>query len=246
MSNIGKEFRLAEFFDRADNRTIILDTSSLASVGLAQDMAKSWERLDEVAGQFDALIVSAAQINRLSEKFNGSTFIARLDWTNLFRMDSFVLPPTEIKHIPIVDPDDIFSFGATAAVCYLLFGYDEEIEAKMIEYISGITRACYKSGIPLLVDIYPNGPKITRVNFDASVVLASSMMQEAGVDVLIVPPISAEKIKEMQRFIKIPILGRAETKKDSGFFIDNNCPGVCLSLKTSIEEIPDIRKIVHK
>ncbi|MFC1524950.1 hypothetical protein ACFL5I_01025 [Planctomycetota bacterium] len=245
MSNIGKEFRLAEFFNKLDNRTLLLDTSDLASLGLTEVAARLWPSLEKLDNQLDALIVNPGQMTRLAERLKGKSLITRLDWTNLLRTQDFILPATEIKHVAVATPEDVFSLGATAAVCYLLFGYDENMESSMIEYIATITRTCYKLGLPLLVDIYPTGPKITKVNFDAAVELAASMMQEAGVDVLIIPPVSLEKIKEMQRFIKIPILVRLANKKEAKSFVVNGCAGISLALKTPLQDITAIKKIVH-
>ncbi|MDZ7270471.1 MAG: hypothetical protein ONB17_02545 [candidate division KSB1 bacterium] len=211
--DIGKTIRISDFVHAADGRALLLDTTLPGSIGAVPGLEHTAEALAEVTDIVDGLIVNPGQAEHHAEFLGGrhrASPLVRVDWTNAFRGQDFCLPATEFRHLFISDAEDALALGASAAVASLFLGFDDEAEARNIEALSHLARECTRLALPLVVDIRPIGYKVGPSNFEESVKLGLSFMQELGADVLIIPPCSQGTCATIGGWIAVPVLVRME------------------------------------
>ncbi len=211
--DIGKTIRLSDFIDAADGRALLVDTSLPSSVGALPGLESSAAALQEVTDLVDGVIVNPGQAEHHAHLLGGrrrASALVRVDWTNAFRGQEFCLPVADFRHLFISDAEDALALGASAVVASLFLGFDDEAEARNINALSHLARDCTRMALPLLVDIRPIGPKVGPSNFEESVKLGLSFMQELGADGLIIPPCSASTCATIGSWIAVPVLVRGE------------------------------------
>lgn len=216
--DIGKTIRISDFVDAVDGRALILDTTLPGSVGATPGLEHAAEALQEVTDIVDGLIVNPGQAEHHADLLGGrrrASPLVRVDWSNAFRGQDFCLPASEFKHLFISDAEDAMALGASAAVASFFMGYGDEAEARNIESLSLLARECTRLALPLVVDIRPIGFKVGPHNFEESVKLGLSFMQELGADVLIIPPCSAGTCATIGNWIAVPVLVRLEEFPDN-------------------------------
>ena len=267
----GKELRLSEFINPEDNHSLILDTSIAGSLGAPLGLEDIVEGVGKVVKSLDGIILNPGQLKRLQTLFNGSglpgtsalkgrrespfkriAYICRLDWTNALRKEDFVLPLKRVNHRKIASPSDALSLGSQAGVAYFLLGYDEDLEAEMVNYISMLSRECSRQSFPLIADVRPLGPKVTKANFSQVVKLSVTMLIELGVDALIIPYPGEEALRDLKPALSIPVFVRLEKdeknilRKALNLGLQGAVLGEFLfAQKDPGEIVRKIRKVVH-
>ncbi|MCR4438191.1 MAG: hypothetical protein QHJ34_04010 [bacterium] len=211
--DIGKTIRISDFISAADGRALLLDTTLPASVGATAGLTHIDEVLRKVTEILDGVILNPGQAEHHAELLGGrrrASPLVRVDWSNAYRGPDFCLPAAQFKHLFISDAEDALALGASAAVASLFLGFDDEAEAKNIEALSLLGRDCYRLALPLVVDIRPIGFKVGPGNFEESVKLGVSFMQELGADVLIIPQCETATCATIGSWIAVPVLVRLE------------------------------------
>ncbi|MBC7187950.1 MAG: hypothetical protein H5U38_13030 [Calditrichaeota bacterium] len=217
--DIGKTIRISDFISAADGRALLLDTTLPASVGASPGLTHIDEVLREVTEILDGIIVNPGQAEHHAELLGGrrrASPLVRVDWSNVYRGPDFCLPAAQFKHLFISDAEDALALGASAAVASLFLGFDDEAEAKNIESLSLLARDCYRLALPLVVDIRPIGFKVGPGNFEESIKLGVSFMQELGADVLIIPQCEMATCATIGNWIAVPVLVRLDEIPEAG------------------------------
>ncbi len=130
--------------------------------------------------------------------------LARMDWTNTLRGETFPLPPETATHTSILEPEDALTLGASGMVISFLFGYEEAIEAACLKATVQLALTGKDLGIPLVVEICPGGPHISLPG--KAVELGASFALESGADVIIVPDPGPDSLKTIAAMLSVPWL----------------------------------------
>lgn len=181
-----KMYRLREFANPADGHSLIVDASAGLSLGALPGLENFSAAVRPLLSSVDGLIASPGQASKLAGRTRQDTaLLIRADWTNALRGPHFVLPPETISYIPLLTPQDALDLGASAVVLHFLLGYEEHVEAQCLRATVQLAIAGSQVGMPLLVDVQPNGPRV--VLRDKAIELGVSYALEGGADGVAVP-----------------------------------------------------------
>jgi len=137
----------------------------------------------------DGVIVNKDQVNRLHTYLMGSRapgLIIQIDWKSFYQeLQSPLYENLEIVNSAV---EEAVLLGASSIVSSLIIGYEkDEDEARNLEAISFLARACERAGIPLIIRCLPIGRRVTRENFCRCVELGARVAMEAGADMVAIP-----------------------------------------------------------
>ena len=235
--DIGKTIRMSDFIDSKDGRSILVDTSIASCVGATDGLENLTEALTHMNERVDGIIVNPGQAEHQAEHLGGKSRaapIVRIDWTNGYRSDDFCLPVSHVKWLMISSGTDAVKIGASAVAASLMLGFDDDFEANNIKDLSLRARECQTISLPVIIDIRPIGEKVTENNYEESITLGVSFMQELGADVLIIPDCSPKTYRMIGDWISVPLLLRLDEipplKKVTGFF-ESGLAGIVLTEK---------------
>jgi DhnA family fructose-bisphosphate aldolase class Ia len=185
----SKSYRLCEFINQADKRSLVLDTSGGLALGALPGLECFSTALEPLLPLIDGLVASPGQAPRLIESTRRSGLVVpllvRADWTNAIRPQDFVLPPETIHRVLLLDPSQGLELGASALVLHFLLGHEETIEAGCLRDAVQLAIQGSQVGIPLIIDVQPLGPRI--VLRSQAIALGVSYAIEAGADGVVVP-----------------------------------------------------------
>lgn len=182
----SKAYRLREFINPQDNRSLVLDTSAGLSLGPLPGLEQFSPAVQPVLSLVDGLVASPGQAVRLSGRTrNDAALLVRGDWTNALRESDFVLPTETTSHIPLLDPADALDLGASALVIYFLLGFEEQIEAGCLRETVQLALQGTQVNMPLVVDVQPIGPRV--VLRQKAIELGVSYALEGGADGVAIP-----------------------------------------------------------
>jgi DhnA family fructose-bisphosphate aldolase class Ia len=181
-----KTYRLREFLNTTDGRGLIVDASAGLSLGALPGLEHFVEAVRPILPLVDGLVASPGQARRLSSRVRSeAALLVRGDWTNALRGPDFVLPPETPNFIPLLDPADALSLGASALVHYFLLGYEEHLEAACLRTTVQLALQGSQIGLPLVVDVQPTGPRV--VLRGKAIELGVSYALEGGADGVAIP-----------------------------------------------------------
>ena len=241
-TDIGKTLRIADFIDAGDGRGLLLDTSIASCLGATPGLENLGKVLDALNYSVDGIIVNPGTAERHADLLGGKKRAApliRVDWTNAFRDDHFCLSRSTFRRLHISDAEDARKLGASGVVAGFFMGFGDDAEAENIKTLSHLARECSRMALPLVVDILPLGDKIDRNNFETSVTLGVSFMQELGADALIIPETDAETRMSLREWICPPVLLRLDTiptVQKLTEIVNDGCAGLVLSEKVLAAE----------
>jgi len=182
----SKTYRLKEFINPADGRSLIVDASAGLSLGPLPGLEQFAPAVQQVLPHVDGLVTSPGQMNNITGRTRSdAALLVRADWTNALRGPDFVLPPEKISHIPLLSPLDALDLGASAMVVYFLLGFEEQIEAGCLRNTVQLALEGSRVGMPLIVDVQAIGPRVVLVS--KAIELGVSYALEAGADGVAVP-----------------------------------------------------------
>ncbi len=177
----SKAYRIKEFIDPADGRSLIVDASAGLSLGPLPGLEQFAPAVEPVLPLVDGLVASPGQAGKLTGRTRAdAALLVRADWTNALRGPEFVLPPETISHIPLLTPMDALDLGASALVTYFLLGFEEQIEAGCLRNTVQLALQGTKVGMPLIVDVQAIGPRV--VLGSKAIELGVSYALEGGAD----------------------------------------------------------------
>ena len=182
----SKAYRLREFINPQDNRSLILDASAGLSLGPLPGLEQFSTVIQPSLSLVDGLVASPGQAGRLPGRTrNDAALLVRGDWTNALRDSDFVLPPETTSHIPLLDPASALDLGASAIVIYFLLGFEEQIEADCLRETVQLALQGAQVNMPLVVDVQAVGPRV--VLRQKAIELGVSYALEGGADGVAIP-----------------------------------------------------------
>jgi DhnA family fructose-bisphosphate aldolase class Ia len=232
--DIGKTIRLNDVIDSDKSLCFIVDTTLASALGATPGLENLSEVLESINEIVDGIIINPGQAEHQAEYLGGknrATAIVRVDWTNAYRNEDFCLPVSNVKRLMLSNGKDAFRLGASAVVANLLLGFEDDFEACNIKELSILSRECHQLSMPVIADIRPIGPAVTQKNFDESIKLGVSFMQELGADTLIIPDCNLDTYKVISNWMTVPVLLRLTTlpsKKKINEILKNGLAGIVL------------------
>ena len=182
----NKQYRLKELFRPSDSRSLVVDTSNALVLGALPGLERFKDAVQPLLSLIDGIVTSPGQAHNLGTRTHQQAgLIVRADWTNALRGDDFVLPPENIKYLPLLEPNDALDLGANALVMHFILGYQEQIEADCLNRAVNLALDGLNLGMPLIVDVQPIGPRV--VLFNKAVELGVSYALESGADGIAIP-----------------------------------------------------------
>ncbi len=182
----SKSYRLKEFINPTDGRSLIVETSAGLTFGPLPGLEKFSEAVTPVLPLVEGVVTSPGQARKLTGRTREDAgLLVRGDWTNALRGPDFVLPPDTIKHMPLLTPQDALDLGASAMVLYFLLGHEEEIEAACLRRCVQAALDGTAIGLPLILDVQPVGPRVVLRN--KAIELGVSYALEGGADGVTIP-----------------------------------------------------------
>jgi DhnA family fructose-bisphosphate aldolase class Ia len=193
----NKQYRLRELLNPADGRSLVVDTSNGLVLGTLPGLEHFAEAVRPLLPLLDGIVTSPGQARNLGARTRQeAALLVRADWTNALRGDDFVLPPETIQYVPLLDPADALDLGANALVMHFILGHEEEIEYRCIQRLVNMALEGLSLGMPLLVDVQPDGPRVVLLN--KAIELGVSYALEGGADGAIVPWPGTQSFKTIQ------------------------------------------------
>ena len=182
----SKIYRKKEFFNPADQRSLIVDTSAGLSLGPLPGLESFKQAVKPILHLVDGVVTSPGQAQVLSGRTHQDTaLLVRTDWTNALRGPDFVLPPERIEHISLMNASQALELGASALVLYFLLGHEEQIEAGCLKRTVQLAIEGSQIGLPLIIDVQPIGDRVVLLS--KAIELGASYGLEGGADGIVVP-----------------------------------------------------------
>jgi DhnA family fructose-bisphosphate aldolase class Ia len=192
-----------KFLHKLEHPTLFLDTSGGISLGPLPGLEEFKKTIPAILPSVDGLICSAGLLHRLTDiEGLDATLLVRMDWTNTLRDSSFPLPPLTPKHLAILEPKDALALEANGMVLDLLLGYEDAIEAHCLKVAVQLALAGRELGLPLIVEVRPNGPHIAM--FSKAVELGAALAQECGADGIVLPYPGMDSLKNIATMVAVP------------------------------------------
>ena len=193
----NKLYRIREFVNPADGRSLVLDTSKGLSLGTLPGLEHFTAAVEPVLPLADGVVISPGQTRKLTaRRRQDAALLVRADWTNALRSENFVLPPETINYIALLEPTDALDLGASALVIHFLLGHEEHIEAQCLHNTVQLALHGSQVGMPLIVDVQPIGPRV--VLRSKAIELGVSYALEGGADGMAVPWPGAASFKTIK------------------------------------------------
>lgn len=179
-------YRLREWLNSTDGRSLVVDTSSGLMLGAQPGLELFADAVQPLLPWLDGVVTSPGQARRLGPRTRQeAALLVRADWTNALRGADFVLPPDVIHYLPLLDPKDALDLGANALVMHFLLGHSEEIEAQCLYRVVQLALEGANVGMPLIVEVQPIGPRVVLRN--KAIELGVSYALEGGADGIVIP-----------------------------------------------------------
>jgi DhnA family fructose-bisphosphate aldolase class Ia len=193
----SKIYRLREFLNPVDGRSLIMDTSAGLFLGALPGLEHFSEAVGPILPLVDGIVASPGQARRLTSRTRSeAALLVRADWTNALRGSDFVLPSETISHMSLLAPADALDLGSSALVSYFLLGFEEQIEAACLRTTVQLALQGSQIGLPLVVDVQPAGPRV--VLRSKAIELGVSYALEGGADGVVLPWPGLESFKLIQ------------------------------------------------
>jgi DhnA family fructose-bisphosphate aldolase class Ia len=112
----NKTYRIREFVNPADGRSLVIDTSQGLSLGALPGLEQFAAAVKPVLPLADGVVVSPGQARKLAARTRKeAALLVRADWTNALRGADFVLPPETISYIPLLTATDALDLGTVCS-----------------------------------------------------------------------------------------------------------------------------------
>jgi len=207
----GKAIRLGHLFDARSGRTVIvpIDHGIGGAVPGIADLERDLPAL--IAGEPDALIVSAGVVRRMAAHFHGRGrpgVIIAVDTVGGSTLPG--RPSRGETHRLLVHAEQALRLGADALKVLLVFGRESAaVHADNVEHVAALARECEAWGLPLLVEPVLWGQTVTdedRANPDLLRHLARIGV-ELGADFLKIPyPGAPDTFRPIVETCPVPIV----------------------------------------
>jgi DhnA family fructose-bisphosphate aldolase class Ia len=193
----SKRYRLQELINSNSGHSLVIDTSSGLSLGPLSGLEYFEEAVNPILPWADGIVTSPGQSGRLAARTRtDAAMLISGDWTNAFRGRDFVLPPEQIHYIPLLNTKDARDLGASALVMHFLLGHEETIDAHCLQQVVQLAIEGAKSGMPLIVDVAPVGPRVVLMS--KAIELGVSYALEGGADGIVIPWPGSDSFRDIK------------------------------------------------
>lgn len=262
LSRPGKALRLSEFINPEDGRSVILEADQGSMLGPIAGLVDLEETVRNLKNEVDAVILSPGQARRLIHLFRGRAapaLLVRVDWANVFRDETSVLPARKIRYVTVASAGEALALGASGIIAFFFIGHaEDEDEARNVGSIAMFARESERLGVPLLVECIPIGERVTETNYVDCVDMATRMAVEAGADAVAAPYTgSVESFRKVIDAAKVPVFVLDVDDKSQGLLrivkeaLDAGASGVIagkgvLQTTEAAKNLKILWDIVHK
>ena len=217
---ISKRYRMHELINPADDRSLVVNTSSGLSLGALPGLEDYTTAVTPLLPWIDGVVASPGQSrNLMSRSRTEAGLLISGDWTNAFRGQDFVLPPEHIQYIPLIGAQDALDLGANALVMNFLLGHEETIDAQCIKRVVQLALEGSTMGMPLIVDVHPIGPRV--VLQPKAIELGVSYALEGGADGIAIPwPGGASFVDIQTMAAEVPVWVKPQTADPTATELD--------------------------
>ncbi|MBN2305433.1 MAG: hypothetical protein JXQ72_13190 [Anaerolineae bacterium] len=190
-------YRLREFVNQADQRSLIVDTSAGMVLGVQPGLEHFSEAIAPLLSLVAGVVTGPGQARHLTQRTRqDAALLIRADWTNSLRGEDFVLPPETIYAMPLLGAAEALDLGASAAVIHFLLGYTESIEANCLKRTVTLALDGASKGLPLIVDVRITGPRVVLPG--KAIELGTSYALEGGASGIVIPWPGAESFRTIK------------------------------------------------
>jgi fructose-bisphosphate aldolase, class I len=189
LTDTGKTIRLARILDPERGRAAVVAFDHGLHLGVIPGTLKPLSVLTDLAeAGADAFLVGPGIARECCGVFAGRGapgLILRLDWTNRWRAPE-ALGSDEGRGRLIASVEDAARLGADAVLVYMFIGYDDpDAEARQVEDVARVARACEAMGIGCIIEPMARGARVGDNPYRADfIALGARMACEIGADVL--------------------------------------------------------------
>lgn len=178
---LGKSIRLQRIINRNTGKTVILPMDHGAGMGPIEGLVDLCTAVDNAAeGGANAVL------GHLGLALHGHRSRGKDIGLILHFSVSTELNPVDVNEkVSVNNVQTALKLGADAVSIHVNIG--SETEAEQLRVFGKIATNCIEWGMPLLVMIYPRGPKITHPNDVKNVKLVARVAAELGADIIKVP-----------------------------------------------------------
>jgi predicted phospho-2-dehydro-3-deoxyheptonate aldolase len=171
--NTGKTRRLRKIMQQ-DNRTVIVPMDHGVTVGPIKGLTNMQEITTKlVKGNADAILLHKGIAKRI-DTANAGLIVMLSGMSNL--------SPNLNAKVQVCSVQEAIRIGADAVSVHVNVGAQDE--DKMLQNLGKISEECDLFGIPLLVMMYPRGPKIQNEHAPELVAHAARIGAELGADII--------------------------------------------------------------
>jgi DhnA family fructose-bisphosphate aldolase class Ia len=201
----GLDYRLKEFLPASGKSALLVDTSAGLTLGALPGLEDFEKALRPILTMVEGVVCSPGQLRRLGNRTrHDAALLVRMDWTNMLRGEGFPLPPEKVSYLTLLDAGDALELGVAGMVLSFLLGYEEAVEAACLKTAVQLSLAGKNLGLPLLVEVCPNGPRVSLPG--KAVELGASYALESGADVIVIPHPGADSLKTIAAMLSVPWL----------------------------------------
>jgi DhnA family fructose-bisphosphate aldolase class Ia len=187
MAHSGHGLREAYLWHPASARTIVVAVDHglfMGPIPGTRDLRGLLAQL--AAGGADAIQLTPGQAEQHAATFYGRgapALVVRLDACNIWRKGE--LTPQPGYWTAVASPRRALQLGAHVAVCFLLYGWDDDrAEASNLAQVGRWAEECVDLGLPLMVEPLPIEPRVADENDADCVALGVRMAVEAGASLI--------------------------------------------------------------
>ena len=197
----AREVRLRRLFRHGDDRLLVVPLDHLITDGPIVSSAPGLNRLvGQLAGNgVDGVVLHKGAIRHVDHRwFVHTSLIVHLSASTMHASDP------DAKYL-VANVAEAIRIGADAVSVHVNLGSREE--AKQITDLAAVSDACDRWNLPLLVMIYPRGPRIENPRDPALVAHAATLAADLGADIVKTPYVgSVSEMADVVRACPIPLI----------------------------------------
>jgi fructose-bisphosphate aldolase / 2-amino-3,7-dideoxy-D-threo-hept-6-ulosonate synthase len=178
---LGKQIRLERILDRDSKKTVLVPVDHGAGMGPIDGLIDLKSIVNAAAESGANAIIGHLGLALHGHRTSGKDIGLILHFSVSTELNS--VDPNE--KVLVNNVQTALKLGADAVSIHVNLG--SETEARQLEEFGAIATECIEWGVPLLVMIYPRGPKIENPNAVENVKLIARVAAELGADLIKVP-----------------------------------------------------------
>lgn len=180
MTLIGKAIRLERILNRSTRRTVLLPVDHGAGMGPIPGLVNLTDIVDAAAEGGANAVIGHLGLALHGHRNSGKDVGLILH----FSVSTDLNPEDATEKVIVNDVRTAVKLGADAVSIHVNIGSDTE--ASQLADFGRIAVECLEWGMPLLVMVYPRGPKITKPTIE-QIKLVARVAAELGADIIKVP-----------------------------------------------------------